>query len=172
MRNLFPGSRSYKKRQINTKNPMKKIALFIMAALLFTSCSIEDDGPRINYEFSEVTNADLPEFFEKGKTYTIDVLYLLPSACHNPAGLEVKRGNSSGAQRRDIYVVGISSYDANQTECNRENEDPEKEGSFSIFIDEDEPYTFYLWSGVDDNMESQYTVVEVPVIGDGITDGN
>jgi hypothetical protein len=151
---------------------MKKIALIIMAAVLVTSCNIDDDGPRIAYEFSEVTETDLPESFEKGKTYKIDVTYLLPSACHTAAGLEVKRGNDSGAQRRDIYVVGIGRYDANLTQCNREDDELEREGSFSILIDEDEPYTFYLWSGVDDNMESQYTVVEVPVLGDGITDGN
>lgn len=143
-----------------------------MAAVVFTGCSIEDDGPRIAFQFSEVTTADLPASFEKGKTYKIDITYLLPSACHTAAGLEAKRGNNDGDQRRDIYVVGMASYDANQTECNREDDDLEREASFSILIDEDEPYTFYLWSGVDDNMESQYTVVEVPVLEQELTDAD
>jgi hypothetical protein len=151
---------------------MKKLILLFVAAIALTSCSIEDDGPRIAYQFAEVTAADLPASFEKGKTYKVDVTYLLPSACHTAAGLEVKRGNDSGDQRRDIYVVGIGRYDANLGECTREEDELEREASFSILIDEDEPYTFYLWSGVDDNMESQYTVVEVPVMEQEITDGN
>ncbi len=151
---------------------MKKIALLLFAVIALTGCSIEDDGPRYSHQFSEVTETTLPASFEKGKTYKIDVTYLLPSGCHTEAGLEVQRGNTQGDQRRDIYVVGMSRHDANQTVCNRENDDPEREGSFSILIDEDEPYTFYLWSGVDDNMESQYTVVEVPVLEQDITDAD
>lgn len=151
---------------------MKKFALLFVAILTLSSCSIDDDGPRIAYQFAEVTGENLPEFFEKGKTYKVDITYLLPTACHTAAGLEVKRGNNSGDQRRDIYVVGIGSFDANQTECNREDDDLEKEASFSILIDEDEPYTFYLWSGVDENMENEYTVVEVPVQEPGFTNAD
>lgn len=143
---------------------MKKIVFLFITTLIFTGCSIENDGTQLAYQFSKVTSADLPETFEKGKTYQIDVNYLLPSACHVATGIEVKRGNFTGDQRRDIYIVGISSYDANQTECNREDDDLERENSFSFLIDEDEPYTFYLWNGVDDNMESQYIIVEVPVL--------
>lgn len=151
---------------------MKKLSFLFVSILILTSCSVDDDGPRIDYQFSEVTAADLPDSFEKGKTYKIDVTYLLPSACHTASGIEVQRGNNSGAQRRDIYVVGMGSYDVNQTECNREDDDLEREASFSILIDEDETYTFYLWSGVDDNMENQYTVVEVPVMEQDITESD
>lgn len=142
---------------------MKKFIYLIFTSLFFLSCSLDDDGTRIVYEYSEITSADLPESFEKGKTYQIDITYLLPSACHTAAGIEVKRGNSAGDARRDIYVAGVSTFDANQAECTRDGNNLEIENHFSIFIDEDEPYKFYLWIGVDDEMESQYTIVEVPV---------
>src|SRR5690606_30554693 len=100
----------------------------------------------------------------KGKSYTIKVTYLLPTACHTAAGIEAKRGNTTGSQRRDVYIAGISRHDENQPECNRENGDLKKEASFSLLIDEDEPYTFYLWNGLDEDNQSKYTVVEVPVL--------
>ncbi len=131
---------------------------------MFSSCSMDDDEINLAYQYSVVSQTDLPESFEKGKSYTVKVNYILPSACHAPAGIEAKRGNTHGDQRRDIYIAGIARYDANLSQCNREEEDLEKEASFSILIDEDEPYTFYLWNGLNDDDESQYTVVEVPVI--------
>lgn len=142
---------------------MRKFVFLFVTTLAFTSCSIEDDGTRIEYQFAEIISADLPESFEKGKTYLIDITYQLPSACHTATGIEVIRGKSTGDERRDIYIVGISSYNANLTECNRDDDDLEREKSFSILIDEDEPYTFYLWTGVDEDDENQYTIVEVPV---------
>lgn len=145
---------------------MKKLALLLVATLLFASCSIEDDGPDIRYEYAEVISADLPESFEEGKTYRIDVTYLLPTACHNPAGIEGKRGGSSGDERRDIYIAGVASYDGNLEDCDEEADEEErtKEGTFSITIDEDEAYTFYLWVGENTAGENQYTIVEVPVV--------
>lgn len=145
---------------------MKKLILFFASAVLLTGCSLEEDTPGTAYRFAEVTAADLPAAFEKGKTYTVDISYLLPTPCHAAAGLEVRRGNISGAARRDIYIAGVAAYDANLVQCPEEEEDEEeltREASFSIRIDESEPYTFYLWIGVDEQMQSQYTTVTVPV---------
>lgn len=143
---------------------MKKISILFFISLLLTSCSLEDEGVNFVYEFSVVSQTDLPASFEKGKTYTVKVKYLLPTACHTPAGIEAKRGNTIGEQRRDIYIAGIARKDANLNVCTTEEGNLEKESSFSILIDEDEPYTFYLWNGLNDENESQYTVIEVPVV--------
>lgn len=153
---------------------MRKLAFLFVTMLLFASCSIEDDGPQIQYEFAEVLSADLPETFEIGKTYQIEVTYLLPSACHAPAGLEGKRGGISGEERRDIYIAGVASYDAALTQCDEEEEEEEmiEEGTFSLTIDEDEPYTFYLWVGVDNQGASEYTVIEVPVTDPSTSPGD
>ncbi|QED37854.1 hypothetical protein FK178_09015 [Antarcticibacterium arcticum] len=146
---------------------MKKLVLFLTASLILSSCSIENDGPRIAADFAEVTEIELPEFFEQGKTYEIKVTYLLPTACHTAAGLEVKRGNAEGPGRRDIYVAGVATYDQNVVTCNRQSEDLEKTAKFAIGIDEEDPYTFYLWTGLDNDLENEFTIIEVPVVGPG-----
>ena len=143
---------------------MKKLVLlFFTANLILTGCNIEDDGPRIAAEYAEVTEIDLPEYFEQGKNYEIEITYLLPSACHTAAGLEAKRGNAEGDGRRDIYVAGVSTFDQNVVTCTRQSDDLERTAKFSINIDEDQPYTFYLWTGVNSDLESEFTIIEVPV---------
>lgn len=142
---------------------MKKFALLFVCTLLLASCDIEDDGPVSVQVFAEVVDADLPEFFEQGKVYPIEVSYLLPDACHNPLGVQAVRGGDEGPLRRDIYLVGIASHPEGQDECDLESEDLVRKDSFSIRIDEDEPFTFYLWTGVDANQENVYTKIIVPV---------
>lgn len=143
---------------------MKKLVFLFLFALSMVSCSLEDDGPIINYEYAEVVDVDLPESFEKGKIYQLEVTYLLPSACHTPLGIEVRRGAATGDERRDIYVVGVTSINAEITDCDVESENLEKKKTFSLNVDEDEPFTFYLWDGLDDEGESQYVTIEVPVV--------
>lgn len=126
---------------------------------LFTSCDIDDDGPGTATYLAEVTEVDLPEFFEAGKTYEIDVTYVLPSACHLDAGIDVKRGGNYS----DIYIVGVATAPANLEECDEEEEDLEQTTSFSLTVDVNQPYTFYLWQGVDDDGKTIYTEIEVPV---------
>ena len=142
---------------------MKKLALLIGCVFTFASCEVEDEGPRVLSEYAEVTEIDLPESFEEGETYEIEVTYLLPSACHQPAGREASRGSTTGDERRDIYVAGVATYTSDMGECDVEDEDLEETSSFSITIDETEPYTFYLWKGVDVDNKPVFTTVEVPV---------
>ena len=151
---------------------MKKLALLFVCVLTLASCSLEDDEPSISYEWAKIVDAELPESFEKGKSYQIKFTYLLPSACHTGLGLDAKRGGFTGEERRDIYVVGVTSYNPSVTECTIQSEDLEREKTLTINIDEDEPYTFYLWDGLDDEEESQYIVVEVPVVAPGSNSAN
>lgn len=148
---------------------MKKLILLFLSSLFLVSCDVDDDGPRTLLTAAEVTAADLPDFFESGKTYDIDVTYLLPSACHTAAGINAQRGtNSNGEDEfRDVYITGVATYDANLTECGIEAEEGEldRETTFKMTIgaDEDEPYTFYLWTGVDEDDKNIFTEVVVPI---------
>lgn len=135
----------------------------MMSAFLLTGCEIEDDGPATEHVLAEVVDTDLPEFFELGKVYEIEITYLLPDACHSAAGLQAIRGGFDQEKRRDIYVAGVAVHPAGQTECNRQEDDLERVNSFLLRVDDDEPFTFYLWKGVDANDENIYTEVVVPV---------
>lgn len=148
---------------------MKKLILLFVSSLVLVSCDTDDDGPRTMLIAAEVIEVDLPEFFEAGKTYDIDVTYLLPDACHTNAGINPLRGSNSNGEDefRDIYITGVASYDANLTQCNEVAEEDElkRESTFKLAIasDEDEPYTFYLWKGLDEDGENIFTKEVVPV---------
>ena len=142
---------------------MKKFALLLCCVLLFTACSVEDEGPQFISYYSEVSEIDLPAYFEEGEEYEVEVTYLSPTACHQPGGIEVSRGGSTGDKYREIYVVGVAQMDSAIEECDEEEEDLRETSSFFITIDRDEPYTFFLWTGVDENDKSIFTEIEVPV---------
>lgn len=145
---------------------MKKLALLLLSVITLSSCTVEDDGPTILSTFAEVSENDLPAFFEQGKTYVVEVSYLLPDACHQPVGLHLSRGSDFGDERRDIYVAGVVSYNVDTVECTLEPETPAdliETTQFTINVDEAEPYTFYFWTGVDSTGESIFETVEVPV---------
>lgn len=144
---------------------MKKLILLFACVAVFSACSV-DDEPNVLLVPAEVVETNLPSLFSPGENFIVEVTYLLPDVCHIPAGLQVTRGAEQGPERRDIYVTGVASI-REGTECGTEGGDLEREGSFRIVIDENEPYTFYLWTGLDENNESIFTEVVVPV---GIAD--
>ncbi len=148
---------------------MKKLILLFVSALVLVSCSGDDDGPRTDFEAAKVIEIENPEFFEAGKTYEIDVTYFLSDACRSAAGINAQRGSSSNGEEewRDIYITGIASYDSNLSVCNKDAgaNGLNRKASFKITIgeDEDEPYTFYLWRGLDEDEKDIFTEVVVPV---------
>ncbi len=140
---------------------MKKLIVLFVGSLLFWSCDI-DEGENTQAQYAVVSAIDLPEFFELGEIYEIEVTYLLPSGCHSAAGIDAHRMNEL-AEQWDIFVAGVSTYDANAGECTRANTNPERTGMFTLRVDEDITYIFHLWTGTDINNQPVYTIVEVPV---------
>lgn len=142
---------------------MKKLILLAVCTFTLMSCEIESDDPQWETQLAEVTAIDVPDFFELGKSYTLEVTYLLPTACHLAQGVNATREAAMGDGRRKIYVAGAAAKEIGAPDCNNQSEDLEETGSFRIRIDEDMPYTFLLWTGVDQHGVSEFTQVEVPV---------
>ena len=146
---------------------MKKFLLMLFTASALISCDIDDDGPQLVTVPAKVVETDLPEFFEQGETYEINITYLLPNECHFPGGIVAQRGSEMGNGRRDIYVYGLATVELGNTcedpATSEEENELEKTAKFSLLVDEDEPYTFYLWSGTDEDGEEIFEEVEVPV---------
>ncbi|WP_324720535.1 hypothetical protein [Salinimicrobium sp. HB62] len=140
---------------------MKKLILLFACVSLFTACSV-DDEPNLLLVPAEVVETNLPSLFAPGENFIVEVTYLLPDVCHNSAGLQVTRGAEHGDERRDIYITGVASI-REGTVCDTEGGDLEREGSFRIIIDENHPYTFYLWNGLDEDGENIFTEIIVPV---------
>ena len=73
---------------------MKKTALFLLCIITLNSCSLDDEGSTIRSILAEISANDLPEYFEKGETYEVEVSYLLPDLCHQPLGLQLRTWTS------------------------------------------------------------------------------
>ncbi|HSP11303.1 MAG TPA: hypothetical protein VLO29_02150 [Salegentibacter sp.] len=144
---------------------MKRLAFLLMISVSLVGCSLDDDGPNRLLEFAEITEAELPEYFETGESYDIVVTYLLPSACHAYNGFDARQGQ--GENSNEIFIGVVTSYDANQTECNKEEDDLSREATLrdvTITGEVGTVYTFKFWTGQDSSGETQYYTVEVPVV--------
>lgn len=144
---------------------MKKLILILVAALTVTSCSIDDDGPNFEYDIAEIVANDLPNEFEMGETYEVTVTYLLPSDCHNFAGVDARRAGSTGEDLRTIYVAAIAAIELGTT-CDDSVEGDEGTTKFSITITEEEDYTFKFLIG-EAGGEAVYNTVVIPVAQPG-----
>ncbi len=145
---------------------MKRIALLMILAFSLYSCSSDNDGPNVNYAFAEITETDLPEFFEIGETYELNLTYELPNACHTFATFDF---NEYVDEENDsTYVIEIAAltfYDANLTECTEEGELSETKTIRDISISSEDynNYQFKLLKGIDENEDGEFLIIDVPV---------
>ena len=62
---------------------MKNVFLICLFALIFTSCSLDDDSNNFELKTLPIKEAELPAEFVFGQTYDITVTYDLPDGCHS-----------------------------------------------------------------------------------------
>ena len=146
---------------------MKRLILLFVSALVLVSCNT-DDGPSIAYDVALITDADLPEYFEKDETYEINVDYKLNSACHKFVSFNGNQGEDEENDSIYVYnVSAVSSYDPALTECTEESENLIKSSKlFEDFRVRSEDYTVYrfnLLSGFDSDDKPEYITIDVPV---------
>ncbi|MBT8295949.1 MAG: hypothetical protein KJO51_05990, partial [Gramella sp.] len=122
----------------------------------------DDNSPILEYELAEITSNSLPDEFELGRTYTIDVAYVLPTQCHKFVAIDASREGNTGAKRREIYIAAVASYVQNSV-CTQELGNSGT-STFTILIDESEDYKFYFWKGTGPADEPIYDEVTVPVV--------
>ncbi|TDN87366.1 hypothetical protein DET49_11256 [Salegentibacter sp. 24] len=145
---------------------MKRIALLMVVALSLYSCSTEDDGPNVNFAVAEITDTDLPEFFEIGESYDLEVTYQLPNACHDFYTFDV---NQYKDEENDstfvIEIAALTSYDANLTECPEDGEisDSRTIRNLRIMSEDYNTYQFKLLTGIDENEEGEFLIIDVPI---------
>ncbi len=150
---------------------MKKLILPLLALMLFSGCSVDDVNEDFYYELAKITNNDLPQQFEIGKTYQLTIGYILPSHCSTFAGIDARRAGNSGDLRREIYVaaIGMSRLGNN---CDENVPGTTGSAKISILVDEEEDYTFKFWIGEDASENPVYETVVIPVQEADITPEN
>jgi hypothetical protein len=134
---------------------MKRIFLIVLISFSVISCSLEDDGDSaIVLEVVPIESVDMPEVFEFGQVYQIDVTYIRPNGCY---------------QFYDYF------YDINDNErtiavINRVYDDsscsPDEDSvtvSFNFTVTSTETYVFRFYAGQNEDEEDEYHIIEVPV---------
>lgn len=135
------------------------LKLFGLAcALALASCSLNDDGVNFQYTSLNITGASLPDTFELGRVYNVDVNILRPNDCTLMDQFDVKRSFTDSTQVRTISAIGII---LDKEECIEMNDSLQDAFQFEVLYTK--PYIFRFYTGDDSAGEPEFLEIEVPV---------
>ena len=133
----------------------------IIAALTVFSCDLDDDNG-VNFEYTTLrtVNAELPESFDFGRVYTINVDLLRPNECTlaEVETFDVRQTSTDSTNIRTIAAIGIKLEDRICAEVVQEFTD-----SFQFEVRFTDPYIFRFYTGDDINGDPEFLEIEVPV---------
>ncbi len=135
---------------------MKKLLVLCLTLILCASCSIDDDGTSFSFEILPVESVDIPDEFELGEVYPITVSYSRPSTCHAFKEFYYLKENNE-------RTVAPITYLFDNSDCET-LEDNLVEASFNFKVTSNGSYIFKFWQGEDTDGETQYLIIEVPVV--------
>lgn len=129
--------------------------LLVAAVFLYTGCSLEDDDQSYRFVTLEVVEAELPEFFELGETYEINVTYLQTNGCISFDGFDV---STEATTTRRVVAIGTEILDQVCTQAI-----VPMQASFQFVCVYSETYVFRFYAGENEAGEAQFMEYEVPV---------
>lgn len=139
---------------------MYSILCGLTIAAVFVSCSIDDDQTNFRYTTLETVNANVPDTFELGRVYNIDVNLLRPDECTFTETFDVRRSFTDSTNVRTVSAIGIVIEEENG-ECAEVNEEIQDTFRFEVLYTK--PYVFRFYTGDDENGEPEFLEIEVPV---------
>lgn len=138
---------------------MKKIFLYVIAIsaiVTMESCSLEDDDANFEFQYLEITDAEVPESFDFNEVYQIKVHYLRPNDCTFFEGFDVYKEEETTRQ-----VVVIGSVLTDQSDCTEVAQEVEATFDFQVIYKND--YLFKFYTGTDAEGNAEFMEIEVPV---------
>ena len=135
---------------------MKKIVLLLLVSLLSISCSVDDDYVDYHYEVLPVESYILPDSFQLGEVQLIYLSYKRPTDCYVNPRLYFEKNEQ-------IRTVAVQSMVADLKDCATIPDEGTKELVFKFKVLSSEPYVFKFYKGEDENGESIFESVTVPV---------
>lgn len=132
---------------------MKRIFFVLFTIVIVTSCS-NDDGSTYHYELLPVADAIVPEKFEFGKIYNIEVKYIQPDDCYIYSEVLYEYDHND----RNIAVISTVLDDKVCSPVEIENQ-----MSFKVHALQSDTYKFRFWQGDDDDGNPIYLIKEVSV---------
>lgn len=138
---------------------MKKLLNIVVTTLLvfgLLSCD-NDDNNGLNVKFGalQIVDTQLPESFEFGSTYEIQVTFLRPDDCTYFQGFDVYPTDTTV---REVVAVGARYADQ---PCAQEA--VEVTDSFLFKVIHEDTYTFRFYTGEDAEGNAEFIETEVPV---------
>lgn len=140
---------------------MKRLYVLLCAitlAVISVSCSIDDDQTNFKYATLRTVSASLPDTFELGKVYNIDVKLLRPDECTFSETFDVRRSFTDSTNVRTVAAIGIV---LDKEECTVVNDSIQATFQFEVIYTK--PYIFKFYTGNDENDEAEFLEIEVPV---------
>jgi hypothetical protein len=136
-----------------------KMKLFITSLLVIlglTSCSIEDELPVISYGYEVAQSVIIPDSFNFGETYDIEVSFTLTNDCYIFSGFEMVPNSI----QRTVRIVSTQI----QPNGSCENSIPENQSKTLRFqVKSTGIYVFKFLSGYDDLGNETFLEFTVPV---------
>jgi hypothetical protein len=130
----------------------------ITLALVSLSCSLDDDQTNFQYATLKTVSANLPDTFELGRVYNIDVKLLRPNECTFSETFDVRRSFTDSTNIRTVSAIGIV---LDEDECAEANDEIQDTFRFEVLYTN--PYIFRFYTGDDENGEAEFLEIEVPV---------
>ena len=137
---------------------MKNIFLLSFLMLFVCSCSSDSDTINISTEALPIESVVIPEEFQFGEVYPIEVSYLRPSSCHIFNTFYIENNDNETT----VILVNTVYEDANCETLEASNS--ETGATFNFQVNDMNTQVFKFWQGKDDNGSDLYLVVEVPVV--------
>lgn len=137
---------------------MKRIFLLSILMCGLFSCSTDNDTINTFTVTLPIESVIIPEQFEFGQVYPIDVTYLRPTNCHLFNTFFVE----NNGDETTVILVNTVYENANCESLTEDNN--ETQVSFNFQVNEMNTQIFKFWQGKDDNGSDLYLVVEVPVV--------
>ena len=140
---------------------MKRLYVFLCAgivAIISVSCSLDDDQTNFKYATLKTVSANLPDTFELGRVYKIDVKMLRPDECTFSETFDVSRDFTDSMNIRTVAAIGIV---LDQADCAAVNDSIQDSFQFEVIYTK--PYLFKFYTGDDENGKAEFLEIKVPV---------
>jgi len=131
--------------------------ILIVACSWFISCEVDDDSPNFYFTALNTIEAEVPESFEFGETYDIEVTFLRPNGCTFFGGFDVVQ---TAETSRDVVVIGSVLTDENRV-CTQAVEEVVATLKFKVIYTDD--YIFRFYAGDDADGNATYLEYTVPI---------
>ena len=145
---------------------MKKVLMpliLLVACSWFTACEVDDDSPNFYFTALTTVEANVPESFEFGETYDIEVTYLRPNGCTFFEGFDVMQ---TAETDRDVVVIGFVLTDEDRA-CTQAVEEVVAILKFNVIYTEE--YKFRFYAGDDTDGNATYLEYTIPVAAQAST---